>query len=180
MVVVVGETEKLAPLAEVPIGAPPEAAVYHPIRLPAEVAFRFELCPVTIDEGVAVTEVGAGRAGEEVMTTSSKLSAHAPLASVHLNVLAPVPNPLTVAVGLVVGEKLPDPETTVHAPFPVVGAFADNVTEVPQRLWSLPALAVVKLSTTMALVTPPLLEGHGDEVPIILTQYVVLVVGDAS
>ena len=34
--------------------------------LPAEVALRFELCPLWIDGGVAVTEVGAARLDETV------------------------------------------------------------------------------------------------------------------
>jgi hypothetical protein len=56
----VGDTGKLAPLAEVPILVPPEDTVYQLIVFPAEVAFRLVLVPLQIDIALAgVTGVGA-------------------------------------------------------------------------------------------------------------------------
>jgi hypothetical protein len=58
-----GVTLKLAPLALVPRVVPPEAAVYHFILFPDDVALRFEDEPGQIEDWVAVTEVGTdGRA----------------------------------------------------------------------------------------------------------------------
>ena len=54
-----GVTAKFAPLALVPIFAPPVATVYHCIVLPAEVALRLDVAPVQIAEAVAVTGAGA-------------------------------------------------------------------------------------------------------------------------
>jgi len=57
---VVGDTEKLAPLAEFPISVPPLALVYQLIVLPAEVADRFVLVPLQIATPLlGVTAVGA-------------------------------------------------------------------------------------------------------------------------
>ena len=62
--VLLGDTEKFAPLALEPIATPPEETVYQLMLLPAEVAFRLVLCPWQIADGVAVTLVG-GVQGEE-------------------------------------------------------------------------------------------------------------------
>ncbi|GAA4315322.1 hypothetical protein GCM10023115_27050 [Pontixanthobacter gangjinensis] len=59
---VVGDTEKFAPLALDPIAVPPEEVSNHSIVFPDDVAFRLEDAPLHIAVGVAVTEVGA--AGE--------------------------------------------------------------------------------------------------------------------
>ena len=59
MVDVIGEIEKLAPLFDVPIDVPPVGTVYHLIVLPVEVALRLVEEPHVIDEGEAVTFVGA-------------------------------------------------------------------------------------------------------------------------
>jgi hypothetical protein len=53
VVVTVGLTLKLAPLAELPILLPPVDTVYQLIVLPAEVAFNCDDEPQLIEEGVA-------------------------------------------------------------------------------------------------------------------------------
>lgn len=133
MVVADGETEKFAPLADEPIGAPPLATVYHVMLFPAEVAFRFELFPATIELGVAVTGVGAATV-EELITTSSDKSGQAPFANVQRKVLFPIPKPVTAEVGDDGVVIVPDPPTTVHAPTPVVGVFPAKVAEFAQML----------------------------------------------
>ena len=54
----VGVTEKFAPLALVPIGDPPLVVVYQRMVLFAEVAFKLEDVPLQTIAGVAVTEAG--------------------------------------------------------------------------------------------------------------------------
>ena len=53
-------------------------------------------------------------------------------------------SPVNAEVALVgVVTEPPAPEMIVHAPVPIVGALPAKVTEVPQTVWSEPALAAV-------------------------------------
>jgi hypothetical protein len=74
-----GVTEKLTPLAEVPMGVPPLETVYHLIVFPAEVAFSCDDEPHVNDAGVAETDVGVvGRV--TVTTTAARVGLlHVPL-----------------------------------------------------------------------------------------------------
>ena len=62
-----GLTEKFAPLALVPIAAPPEETVYQLIVLPADVAFKLLLPPTQIAAGEAVTLVGAAHGEDTIL-----------------------------------------------------------------------------------------------------------------
>ena len=66
-----GVTAKLAPLALLPIGVPVVGSVYQRIVLPAEVAFRFEVPPLNITDGVAVT--GSGEEGDKKTVTVTEI-----------------------------------------------------------------------------------------------------------
>ena len=65
----VGLTEKFAALELLPILVPPVLTVYQLIELPEEVAFKFELLPLQIVAGVAVTAVGVVGKGLTVTVT---------------------------------------------------------------------------------------------------------------
>ena len=80
MVVLAGETEKFAPLALVPIDEPPVGIVYHCIVFPAEVAFRLEVPPAQIVDGLADTEVGAPGKGLTVTDTDVRVALGQPAA----------------------------------------------------------------------------------------------------
>jgi hypothetical protein len=56
--VLVGLTEKFAPLALLPIGEPPVETVYHCMVFPADVALKFVDEPLHIVDDDAPTEVG--------------------------------------------------------------------------------------------------------------------------
>ena len=93
------------------------------------------------------TPVGATDGVFLVITTSSWELVHTPLAKNHLNVFAPTARPFTAVVGLLALTKVPEPETTLHAPAPVVGLFPARVADAVHTIWSVPAVAVVNSST---------------------------------
>jgi hypothetical protein len=85
--------------------------------LPAEVAFRFELCPLWIDEGVAVTEVGAARLA---LTTTDAVEALAhpvdPLVTVYEITAVPAVTPVTTPEEFTVAMPV---EPLLHTPLAV-------------------------------------------------------------
>jgi hypothetical protein len=85
----VGETVKLAPLAEDPIDVPPVGVVYQLIELPAEMATKLELCPQVIVAGVAVTGVGAG--GNPMVTVTATLPLPTQPDAIQLKLISPLP-----------------------------------------------------------------------------------------
>ena len=75
MVVDVGDTEKLAPLALVPIAVPPLGTVYQEMLLPVETPFKFVLLPQLMVDGEAVA-VGAVNAPTVTKTEVLVLEMH--------------------------------------------------------------------------------------------------------
>ena len=146
MVLDVGETVMLLP---VPANVPPHEPVNHsaiaPVPADPPNTVRVVLLPLQIVV-VPVMLVGATDGSSRVMTTSFGESVQMPFDKVHRKVLTPILNPLTVAVGLLIFEKVPLPEITLHVPTPDAGVLAASVAEVAQTVWSGPASAVVKSS----------------------------------
>jgi hypothetical protein len=76
------------------------------------------------------------------------LGGHTPLLIVHWNTFTPTPKPITLLFGSVEEVGIPEPETSVQAPVPIVGVFAAiTVLLVTHKLWFGPALAVVGLAS---------------------------------
>ena len=72
-----------------------------------------------------------------------------PFEIVHWKTLFPEESPVTAEFGSFALAMFPLPEINVQAPLPTTGAFAVNVAEVLQMLWSSPARAVVGFSLTV-------------------------------
>jgi hypothetical protein len=51
---------------------------------------------------------------------------------VHTNVLVPMLKPVTAELGAVGAVTVPDPESSVHMPLPVAGAFPARIAVEPQ------------------------------------------------
>ena len=62
---------------------------------------------------------------------------------VHSNTFAPTPNPVTPLFGFDGVVIVPLPLTNVQTPVPTIGVFPDNVADVPQTVWFVPATDVV-------------------------------------
>lgn len=79
------------------------------------------------------------------ITTSSVDGVQAPFDMVQRKVfVVPVVSPVIELVGEAEFVMIPDPETSVHFPVPVAGAFAASVAVVnPHTVWSGPAFAAV-------------------------------------
>ena len=58
------------------------------------------------------------------MVTSSESGVQVPFETVHLNTFVPGSKSVTVDKALLLSEIVPDPETSVQAPVPVVGMVA--------------------------------------------------------
>jgi hypothetical protein len=67
-----------------------------------------------------------------LIVTSSKEAVQGAFAIVHLNTLAPTPNPDTAEVGLFAFAKVPVPLITVHVPVPAVAVLPARVVDVAQ------------------------------------------------
>ena len=73
-----------------------------------------------------------------------------PLLIVHIKILCPGVNPLTLVLLELADVTVPAPETIVHVPVPTVGLFALKfATESLQRFWLLSASAVVGIASTL-------------------------------
>jgi hypothetical protein len=83
------------------------------------------------------------------MLTMAVADGQLPLLTVHKKVLEPVERPVTSVVEVLTEIMLPPPESTDHAPAPLPGGTAFNVTDVAQSVWLLPALAVGARSRVM-------------------------------
>ena len=77
------------------------------------------------------------------MVIASVLGGQVPLVIVHTKVFTPVVNPVTPLVGDVGVVTVAVPAVTVHAPVPIVGAFAANVAVAEHIVWSGPAADTV-------------------------------------
>ena len=74
---------------------------------------------------------------------------HVPLVIVHIKIVCPVVNPVTVALDELVGLIVPVPETSDHVPVPIEGLFAIRlVVKAAQIFWFVPASAVVGIALT--------------------------------
>ena len=67
---------------------------------------------------------------------------------VHLNTLFPMESPDTLVLARFALSKIAVPEITVQRPVPIVGELAERETDVEQIVWSVPASAVVGVSST--------------------------------
>ena len=83
---------------------------------------------------------------------ASVLVVQVPLLIVHSKVFTPVVNPVNPLVGDVGVVTVAVPAVTVHAPVPVVGAFAASVAVGLQIVWSAPALDTVGNGSTFIVI----------------------------
>lgn len=85
---------------------------------------------------------------DTVIITSSVLAGQAPFDMVHKNIFCP-PAKLAVYVpGSLMFVKRPLPERILHVPIPVTGVLAFNVTKFKLVVMSIPAFAMVGMSST--------------------------------
>ena len=118
--------------------------VYQLILFPAEVAFKLEVEPTAMLEGVAVTEVGAAGLVLIVIFTSSVDGVQGLLLMVQRKVYELPAVPVKVDVGLEAVVTVPPvPLMILHTPIPTVGVLAASVTDVSSHVaiavWSMPA-----------------------------------------
>ena len=76
------------------------------------------------------------------MLTLSDVEVQTPLVMVQRKMVVPEFNPETSLVGEFAFEKVAEPLTTVHVPFPIAGLFAASVVVEKQMVWSEPAFEV--------------------------------------
>jgi hypothetical protein len=118
----------------------PETRVHKPVPVVGVFPASVAVVPQTVWFGPAFEVVGAAT---PVMVTVEEEGGQGALLMVHWKTLAPTPNPVTPEVGEVGVVIVPDPETNVQAPVPVVGVFPARVAVVPQTVWFGPAFEVV-------------------------------------
>jgi hypothetical protein len=84
------------------------------------------------------------------ISTASMEGPHGAFVIVHFNEYALPATPVNVEVGEVgVVIVPPTPVTILHIPVPTIGVFPAKVAEVPQIIWSGPALALVGLAVRL-------------------------------
>ena len=100
------------------------------------------------------------------MLIASVLGGQVPFVIVHTKVFTPVVNPVTPELGLVGVVTTPVPAVTVHAPVPIVGAFAANVAVAEHIVWSGPAADTVGNWSTLMVIASVL----GGQVPLVIVH----------
>ena len=123
-----GVTEKLAPLALVPIATPPDGVVNQLIVLPAEVPFKLDELPKQMVAGVAVT--GVGGAGEAFIVNTPTLVAVPPGVTTAIVPVAALLGTAVICVGLfTTNEKaFVPPKVTAVAPVKLVPVITTEAT----------------------------------------------------
>ena len=100
------------------------------------------------------------------MVIASVLGVQVPFVIVHTNVFTPVVKPVTPDVGELGVVTVAVPAVTVHAPVPVVGAFAASVAIAEQMVWSGPAADTVGSWSTLMVIASVL----GGQVPFVIVH----------
>jgi hypothetical protein len=131
----------------------PETMLQAPVPTVGVLAIRLAVVAQTDWSGPAFGAVGLP---VRLITTSSVDGAQGAFVIVQRKVYTVPDTPVKVDVGLVGAVTVPPaPETMLHAPVPVPGAFAAKVTVVTQSVWSGPAFATVgapvRVTTTSSL-----------------------------
>jgi len=100
----------------------PATTIQLPVPEPGALAVKTASPPHTEKSSPATASSGGAL---RVMVTSSNVSGQDVVAAmVHLNTFAHTPSPVTELVALFGSAIVPDPETTVQVPVPVVGGTA--------------------------------------------------------
>ena len=148
------------------VPVPPETTDHAPV--PVVGVFPPKLAVVPLAQIVCPVPTVAVVGGcVTVIDTSAVEAGHSTFEIVHRNVIGPTP-PVCVKVDvpLEAFEKVPvPPETTDHAPEPVVGVFPPRlaVVALAQIVWPVPTVAVVGGCATATL-TVPASDVHPDTV----------------
>jgi hypothetical protein len=97
----------------------PATTIQLPVPAPGALAVK-TASPLHTEKSSPAAAASGGKL--RVMVTSSNVAGQETVAAmVHLKTLAPAPSPIIELFGLLGSEIVPDPETTVQVPVPVVG-----------------------------------------------------------
>lgn len=157
-------TEEVARLILVIVGVPGTTPKVDHVPVPIAGTVAAKTVGELQTDMEAITAGMVGLISRFIMTVSN-IGAQPPPLICQTNVLTPAPRAVTVVVPELIFANVPDPETTLHVPVPLVGVFAAITAEVVQTLWSAPAFAFDKTFPQPILATKILLEPPGGEPP---------------
>ena len=111
-------------------------------------AFAFN---VAVEEQIVCGEPALDVLGfaSTLMATVLVEAGQVPFEIAHIKIFVPTVNPFTEAFGEFIGETVPVPETSDHAPVPTDGTFALNVALEEQIVCGEPAADAVGFASTL-------------------------------